>query len=276
MERLRSADPLDGRLPDRLDGVLEQIPLHDSGRIRGRVTRRLRLVAAGGLAVLVGVGAAVLPVGEAAHPAAQAYAAVTPGDGVVHLVMDVQTFRGERLVARDNVEMWRSARAFRNVWTERRLTDGARLAFYETAVSEASWQQFNSSTNGLLFIEGERGAGGFDAGAPGGLDPVAYFRRLYRAGRIVEGGQTTFDGRSLMRLRVGDAPDHFTFLVDPKTADPFAAISYQRAAGGRERRVMRFMEYERLPLTPATREALRMRKHPGADVTRVGGRRGSR
>lgn len=262
MERLRAADPLAGALPDALPEP-PRPPRPGADVRRRRHTPRLvaGAVAAAGLLALVVVGAR-----SDDDLAAAAYAAVAPGDDVVHLV----TMSSEQRPGgpRTHGELWYSRDRLRSIYTTAAASEGRPPRVRETAIAPTSWQSYESAHNTLLIIDSPNKPLFPGRGVPHGIDEVEDFKRFYEGGRIVEDGRETFDGQKVLRLVLRNAPDRLTYLVKPGGGEPVATRRNQTINGTTRTKIVRILRYERLPLNDVSRAALRMSDHPGADVER--------
>ncbi|WP_028062794.1 hypothetical protein [Solirubrobacter soli] len=249
LDELRDANPID---PDRV----EVAPYSSSRSPRPRPRRAWRLVVvAAPIAVALVAALALIP-GRATKPggptlAARAYAAVTK-PGVVHWRTALRTHVNGQGHTQTITEGWSHNGVTHILMWELhnhkpRLVMDTRSAGGRTATWTA-----NSDT----ILRGKAVPTGSDPNTLG--DPMAIFRRAYRAGKLAPLApnrlKVDLPGRS-------DNEGDFTayYDMDPKTALP---LRYVLAGRDGDTTTVQIRVYETLPFTDATRAKLRMLDHP--------------
>jgi hypothetical protein len=203
--------------------------------------------------------------------AAAVYRAITPGSGVLHVVMEEEVGTdGKHSFAR--IERWSRSNppSERTIWIDRRNYGREHFVRIEAAIAPGStWSSWG--TNHPDVIERTTATG---VAARSQVDEI---RAAYRAGRLRVLEKTTLDGRAVYRLelvprrkgaagRAEATPEKL--LVDAATFVPIETVEYARAHDGRLVPVfaIRYRTYKELPPTPENLALLNMAPHPGAHV----------
>ncbi len=292
LDRLRAANPVSASDAPDADGLwrtLDAAPPDPAGRRRARIGARLAIP-------LAGLAAAGLVVGltggtDATSVAARAYAATQSTDRIDHYVeiTRVRPAPGPPAVGYTDsrAEVWFAGSRSRVVATDYMVSASGRrsVRHVEEATASGRTVTYDAESDTI-----HTSLPPLPAGKVAPLrfcatvivcgwqpaDPITTLRRLYRAGRLRDAGQTVEDGRRLDVLAgaVGRPPGTGTavrILVDPKTFIPVQVGLNQYGALGRSPTARLLVTtttslsgYERLPLTAATNRLLAMRPHPGA------------
>lgn len=232
--------------------------------------RHRRAFASVSVAVLLTavVSVVLLSAGPGVSPqlaiAAKTYAAVTPGDKIVHFVFDTRYRRNGRPAAHLRVERWQLGAQVRTRTTTfvkgrqsitESDTDGETVRGYELD----SRQLFVSKLSSPL--------------TKPAADPFATFRDRYRAGKVTDVGAGTIDGRAARKLRIVAGPRTITYFVDDTNGVPVAIQVFQsprqytirpdgtrtatRRGTGSVSRLTHVLLYEKLTASQRERRVLR-------------------
>jgi hypothetical protein len=203
-----------------LDRVKDVSP---HARYRG-ANRPQHFLAGALVAGAVAFGAVLLTLwasGPASNVAAAAYAATSPGGGVLHAVFETRGASGRGAVFRQ--EQWIDSATGK----ERELTTiGSQTT--ERVTSPQFAETWSSGAPSTIYTD--RGptskvAFAFDGLTVSGLDGVALFRQLYSSRRIKLAGRVRHDGQTLWRLEstrlgFGSPTKRLVMLLDPHTFLP--------------------------------------------------------
>jgi hypothetical protein len=218
-ERLRAADPLLA-LRDEIDvdapppeAVLEAIVARPR-RQRG-VLRRAPLLASAALLVVGVVLAIAVPGGGQPDLAARAYAAVSPGDAVLHVVL-ISRLSVDR--GRQRVESWQRGGEMHAIYTG---NFGGR---------EARPVEQVLSRDGVLRVRsaGKHARTTRDARVVDVLrrDFIATFRSRYAEDGLKDAGETTFAGKAAQRYIVrGRRGGRDEYYLDRETGLPLGMVN---------------------------------------------------
>ncbi len=259
-------------LLERLD--LQRRSLEDpvtGDRGRRLPVRRSRLALAGVAAVglAVGVFAIVGASGGGTQSVlADVYRAITPGSGVLHmLVVSENTAGAQTNTIREELWSAQNPRRLRTIITvggestESALTTSPLKVLHWSASSPDVIQQ--SVPSGVQSTE---------------QDPVSWLREAYAKGELTVLGRTTIEGRELWQLSVhttgprpvlnGQPLPDPTVLVDASTFVPVENVidSVTQAGGHPELAVtkVRYLTYQELPANSQNEAQLALAAHPGA------------
>jgi hypothetical protein len=268
-------------LLERLD--LSIRPLEAPLRVRrggGARVRRpalLTLAGAGGCATLV-LALTGGPGGGGVDVAVAVQRAITPGDGVLHVVTEAVTVSGTQTVNSDRTEWW-SAQNPRRLHTHSYLHTGTENVEGEGAIVSVNPPRTLSWVSGTDDIrESTQPLSAHETA------PDAWLREAYADGRVTLAGETEFEGKPAWRLTVKqaggvtpqileghDAPTA-SVIVDAKTFVPLESVEYE--AGSEDgnpvlqTRTTRYLTYEELPANPANEALLKLAPHPGMQTVR--------
>jgi putative intracellular protease/amidase len=199
------------------------------------------LAAAALLAVLV------LPGGSGPGAAERAYAAVTPGDEILHVVQEADH---GAMAAR--MELWTDGDTTRlvsdgpGVFAAETVFDGDQVTTYNVFRDELG--SFPATRNSLLVSV---------------LDRFEAFAQRAERGELGSPREDHFDGRPVVRfdrrLARGPATESWFFA-----ADTFVPVATRITAPGGYNQTTRFLVWERVPYDD---QLLEMSPHPGAERT---------
>jgi len=247
LEDLRDANPID---PDTVD-----VPPY-ARRARQPAKRRAwRLtLAATGAALLIVAAVALIPGRTAKHNdtlAARAYAAVTK-PGVVHWRTALRTHVGNQGNTQMVTEGWsHSGVTHILMWELYNHKPHLKLDLRTANGRTTTWSEADEHPRQSKAVPA-----GSDPNRLG--DPMATFRRAYKAGKLTPLGpnrlKVDLPGRS-------DDEGDFTayYDIDPKTSRP---VRYVTTQPGGPTTTVRFRIYETLPFNATTRAKLRLLDHP--------------
>jgi hypothetical protein len=287
---------------DALDRYMDAFGdrLRDAATTAGRGRRpRLLLLAGPAVAAALALTALLLllPGGSTTRRldvVAEARAALQPQDGrLIHLVVRqhvVDPHRPGFHVSAPPVttEQWSATDPvrWRVAWVQpdNVVRNGGKPI--EIAYADGAEETYYPRSNRLRRVTG---VGHFSAPAahPLGTDPVAALRSMLAAGRLRDDGAAEVDGRPVRRL-VGTRSRTFdrrrvtvpvVYYVDPTTFAPVRArlgVPFPLKGDVPLTVVLDFRRFERLPLTPANAELLKIHPRPGADVREVRAKRPAR
>ncbi|MDA0174057.1 hypothetical protein OJ998_33455 [Solirubrobacter taibaiensis] len=260
-DRLRAANPV--KEEPALPPVEPLLARLDDAPARRR-PRRL-LVPALVLSLLVAIVAVSELRGPDVDVVAEARAALGGPDGIVHVIAREERFNPDgTLVDRSGTtsEIWSARDPLRF-----HVRDGGFEAAYADGVVTTR-EDGKPASSTRLDVAARRATEDIDNNTgltQPGRDPLPVIGRLLAEGKLEPAGTTELDGRKVQRL-VGSepAPDAMTpgveveYLVDASTYLPLrlstkATLQDGRPAGSSKRT---FLEYERLPLTPANERLL--------------------
>jgi hypothetical protein len=266
-------DPRDPRndLPRELDRFgprLERAVQRDLARSsrRRRVVTALGVVAVAAIAVFAGIAIFGSPGGhgpagvDTASAVDKAAAALEPPAGVivhVHMVGE-QTTEPNDTTAAGSVtwsdESWQLTSAPN---TRRQVEKGPGTPRTETGVVDGRNALYDAATDTIY-------AGGEPYDSKGMAGEADGFRQKalagLKSGDAHVAGHVTVDGRDALKIVV--SPDE-EYLVDAQTYDPIEWVT----RGTSETATLRFVAYEKLPLTPANKDLVDLKaQHPGATV----------
>lgn len=285
MTLLREADPAGDERPDPVESealLRRVLAMPPAAPPSTRPRRRWALVPAGAACLLIAASAlALLP---RPGPAERAYAAVTPGEEILH-VESTKLYRVEKdsllvpappgdsraryrqrtaegLTPAYRQETWETADPSRKRFTLAALRAGEEeITVYESASSPQGGRVFLPASSEILVSSSPT--------APAGeLTAVETFRRLYRGGEVTERGEVTVDGRKLVRLSTSTGR-RIDWLVDPDSYEPVVVRRYDET--GRIVQEEERITVERIPLEGETERLLELSPHPGAEVVREDG-----
>jgi hypothetical protein len=226
------------------------------------------------IAAAVAAGAVLLVVpgrqGEQSLLAA-AYAQLAPRDALVYLKTDTRWYSAGKLHQHARSETWYSAAQERSVATSISRRSGRPARYLEVVRDRSQIRSYISDSNTLTIQANcwRSGASPRDAT----IDPIAKLRSLFKQGRVIDRGQTTFDGHPVTRLVAAEGPELFTYYVTRAGGEPVAMRVNRRSAPTRTRftgTVVRFVAHDRGPLDTIARATLMMRPHPDARVVDLG------
>jgi hypothetical protein len=290
LERLRAAKPVLDSPPPSIEPIWEQIDQYEARRSARRASiqsikhpkSRQRLAASATLLVGGLVASLVALTGEPENGiVARAYAATDSNGVVVYYVED-------RLVrpASDSGASFQSMRTVARVWvsgvhghiidTNDFRSRGQRTSSFEQEIAFDGTRVENYQGHNTIFISREAPRGSCTpittcaSGVP--ADPVAELHHLYQTGALTATGETTFRGRRVAVL-VGGHGGNIRVLVDARSGFP---LLISQTYGSRPwpaspTVTTTITQYQRLPLTPQTRQLLAMRRYPGAHVIHIPG-----
>jgi hypothetical protein len=259
LDELRRADPVDR------DTV--QISPAVAARVLNLRPRRSRRRAPGALVLFGGVAVAAAIVialllgrGGAGDLAARAYAAVS-APGIVHWQTDLATSAGGRPPVRQRIEGW-SLGTTTHTLGEDVIHGKPHVTIDARTVGRRSraWLSSSDDWSTTTLPKGRRPVEPVPTG-----DPLAAFRRAYRADRLRDLGHGRFEV-IFPHLPAGAV----IYQVDPSTGRPrrLTIRDRQPAAAGRPTRetitTVTFTVYETLPVTAVNRAKLQLLSHPGA------------
>jgi hypothetical protein len=287
IEQIRRVNPVPTAPPvpavEQLIGRLDLSARERDGHFSALRGPRWRPPAAprliGGMAIVTAAVIAIAvvggPGGGGVNVAAAVDRAITPGPGVLHMVLDSENALGARTTSTDHEEIWtsQSPRRMRLLST---FKAGAETIESEGVVISTSpprtlsW----SASRPDVITESTNPVTATDA------TPVAVLRRFYSEGRLKVLGQSELEGRSVWRLEVQPDPSVAaqtlngqplpapTVLVDAKTFVPIENVIYSTGdEGGQpvlETTKVRYSTYEELPASAADERLLSPASHPGA------------
>lgn len=232
----------------RLGEDLDRAAARETGR-RPPWRRGLAL-AAPVLAVAALVAVLVLPGSAGPGAVERAYAAVTPGDDVLHVVQEVRITREGEVVEHARYESWTDGEVVRSLGTD---LDGARARLITESVFDGRVMKTYLFPADELRTERVNPVGGERT-----ADPFEVFRRRVEAGDVRVAGETQLRGRPVVRLAAGRGD---TWFVDRETGEP---VKRHMSYGDGSRHVVRYLVNERVPYDASL---LRMAPHPGAERT---------
>ncbi|HEY4452096.1 MAG TPA: hypothetical protein VGN13_10950 [Solirubrobacteraceae bacterium] len=290
LERVRSVNPVPTPPPappitpllGRLDRSVRALdaPFPRQTPKRSRPTVRPRIAA--GLAVAVALAIAALallgsPGGGGVSVAAAVDRAVTPGPGVLHMVIDSENLVGEHVTTTTHEELW-TAQSPRRQRTISTLQSGGETVESEGAVVSVDppralrWLRSDPSV-----IHEDR-----SPVAQTVPTPVAWLHTAYQQGRLKVLGRSELNGRPTWRLSVQRDPAQpaatlngqplptATVLVDARSFAPLENTVY--SVGSQNNRGVllttrvHYVTYEELPAGADDESLLRMASHPGARI----------
>lgn len=211
--------------------------------------RRRLAVAVPALAAAALVAALVLPGGSSPGAAQRAYAAVTPGEDILHVVQEVRITQEGEIVEQARYESWTDGDVVRALGTD---LDGGRARPITESVTDGRTAETYLFPADELRVERINRVGGERT-----TDPFAIFRRRFEAGDIRVAGETRLRGQPVTRLVAG----RDTWLVDRETGVP---VEHRMAYPDGPHYVVRYLVNERVPYEATL---LRMAPHPGAERT---------
>lgn len=232
----------------RLGEDLHRAAQREIGRPPWRRRRVAFAVPALGVAALVAV--LVVPGGSGPGAAERAYAAMMPGDEILHVVQEVRITRQGEVLEHARYESWTDGDIVRSLGAD--LDEGEMRPLTES-VSDGRTAETYLFTADELRIQRLNPIGGERI-----TDPFEVFRRRFEADEIRVAGETRLRGRPVVRLVAG----RDTWFVDRETGVPVEhRMSYPDDG---PRYVVRYLVNERVPYDPSL---LRMSPHPGAERT---------
>jgi hypothetical protein len=277
LERLRAADPLQGRceapslvaLRERLeDAVAERRP-SESPAGRPEMARRRALALGLTLVVLAGLALALVGRGDGRLSLlARAYAATDPAGGVLHYAWSsrlVPAASTGTLYVEYRGEVWRSGSRSRTV-TEAVLVlrDGHRSVTHTERVTEVSgrseryaYYDGHSISRGLARTARPAGllvCTALPACAFSATDPVSALHSIYPSLHQSRGSRDV--------LSSAGTPIGVRVYLDPRTGDPLRVVTRFAADLPTPSSTTVFRYFRRLPLDAATEADLRMPPHP--------------
>lgn len=231
----------------RLGEDLHRAAVREIGRPPWWRRRRVAFaVPALGAAALV--AALVVPGGAGPGAAERAYAAVTPGDEILHVITQTTTRVDDE---RRRTESWTDGERARTLASaeggaaelrHERIVDDDRVTVY-------SPQRDELRTTRVIW----------DGSGPPPDQPEVFAQRLER-GEFDAPREDTFDGRRVVRFDLVREMGTLSWFLD---ADTFASVATRlTAADGQAVSTTRYLLYERVPHDD---RLLAMSPHPGAD-----------
>jgi hypothetical protein len=267
LERLARANPVPEPYdadPDAADELLRRVLL-DAPPV---VPRRLRRWRRRGLIVAVAAVAAAFwvlgPTGGSPDPvqrlagAQKAYAAVLPGDDVIHEVVSSAWSVGGVPRGHESYEAWYRPSTGEAV----RVTGGDEGSVRVMITRDGTVLVDSTDTHriyggtGLIPMTSSATAG---FRARNRQDFAAAFRAAYSANQLADRGLTTFAGRPAERFEVVaglDGIDGLDWYADPRTGHPLGSV--ERI--GNQTNVRRLTTWERLKPTPSALAKLDIRR----------------
>jgi hypothetical protein len=201
--------------------------------------------------------------------------AITPGPGVLHMVLQSESALGGDITSTVHEEIWTSQnpRRMRILDTLRaggETVEGEGVVLSTSPPRTLSW---SASRPGVI-TENTAPVNATDA------TPVAVLHRFYSEGRLKVLGKSDLEGRSVWRLEVqrdpsvpsqtlnGQSIPSATVLVDAKTFVPIENVTYSTGTEGGhsvlQTTKVRYLTYQELAASPADGRLLSLAIHPGA------------
>jgi hypothetical protein len=288
--------------PDPLDRYLDDFgrTLEDAARKRprrARRPRRLPLLAGSAALAAAAITAVLLLLPGSTTPRrldviAEARAALAPQAGeLTHLVVrqHAEVAPGARGVSVSappiTIEQWSATGPVR--WRMTYINPPNAFPHpeerVEVAYADGVETSYNRARNALRRVTG-LGTHSAPAAYPLGTDPIATLRSMLAHGRLRDAGPATIGGRAVRRL-LGTrtralGKQRFTgtveYDIDPTTFAPVRAKlqpPFPLLGANRIYEVLDFRRFERLPLTAATSELLKIHPDPGAKVRTIRSKR---
>jgi hypothetical protein len=200
--------------------------------------------------------------------AAAFYRATTPGSGVLHMVTETETRSGAHTRrSRDEIYSAQNPRRFHSII---RL-GGETFEGSILSVNPPKTLSWSTAQPGLI-RESLAKVGAVEQ------TPVDLLREAYRQGRLHLVGRSALNGRSVWRLEVLTTPQTLggrklplpTILIDAHTFVPLENIVNAAAGTPHHRELIkttvRYLTYQELPSTPASRGLLDLAAHAGARI----------
>jgi hypothetical protein len=271
-----------GPLLDRLD--LSVRALEDAFALPAARRRRSSMIprASAGAAVAGAVAIAVIAIigGSGTGGVSVAAAidrAITPGPGVLHMVIDSENILGGHVTTSTHEEIWtaQNPRRQRILTT---LTAGGETVEDEGALISTSPPRALSWSRDDANVIRENNSP-VDQSDP---TPVSWLHTAYAAGRLKVLGQESLNGRAVWRLSIQPDPSQPTqelggapippptVLVDAHSFVPLENVVYSAGTqNGRtvlETTKVRYLTYQELPAGSGNESLLTLASHPGAKV----------
>jgi hypothetical protein len=253
LERLARANPMPAPYdddPDAADELLRRVLLEAPGPARARRAWRVRGLVAVAAAVAIAVWVLAAGGSGPEHlPGAQrAYAAVLPGDDVIHEVVSSEWSVGGVTKGQEHYEAWYRPSSGEAV----RITGGGEgatrvmITHDGTVLVDSADTHRISGGTGLVEMTSPVTAA---FRARNRADFAATFRAAFVADQLADRGRTTFDGRPAERFAVIaglDGIDALDWYADPQSGQPLGSV--ERI--GDQTNVRRLTTWERLKPTP--------------------------
>lgn len=282
---LEAPAPPVGPLLERLDSSIRG--LDDPFRAKPRRTAGAPLGRlAAGTAVATGITVAAITLTGGAGPGAVSVAAavdraITPGPGVLHIVMSTENTVDGHLTTSTQQQIWsvQNPRRQRVVTT---LRTGGETVEDEGALLSTNPPQalsWSAAEPGTIHEDNSP----FDRTVQ---SPVAWLHSAYAAGRLKVIGKSELNGRPVWRLEVltdpAQAPQTIngqpvpapTVLVDANTFTPLENVIYsvsgQKGSQALDTTTVHYTTYEELPASPSNESLLNLADHPGAKIVKNG------
>jgi hypothetical protein len=242
---------------------------------RGSAVPRLIVGVAVGTGVVLGVAVvAGGPGGGGVNVAAAVDRAITPGRGVLHMVLESENALGGRITSTVHEEIWtsqnpRRMRILSTLKAGGETVEGEGAVLSTSPPRTLSW----SASRPDVITENTSPVNATDA------TPVAMLHRFYSEGRLKVLGKSDLEGRPVWRLEVqrdpsapsqsvnGQPVPAATVLVDAKTFVPIEnVIPSAGSEGGHpvlQTTKVRYVTYQELPASPADERLLTLASHPG-------------
>ncbi len=238
VERLAGLIEDNGRAVEG-DGYSHAQPKNAGSRTRTRFDRRaLAGILIAAAASAIGLAMSDGPSGSSLNVAAAAYAATSPGTGIVEAVFVERFYQRHRIRVTTHDREWVDAVAGRR--REQRTLDGGRVEELASAPGQVEqWNNLDPRETDLVrrFLTTSQSRGPFHTGLHTEATGITLYRLLYQHGKMTLIGRERHDGRLLWRLetppiavaypRGGSRPVPvvgLVVLVDPNT---FLPISQQ-------------------------------------------------